>query len=93
VELVHRKKGKVEREFQSFYGGIRAMINDSEIDGEFRDGLWAECASTATYYDNSIINKDEKKSPFNLMFKKRSKGLRNLKDLVKCAWQQLRTKS
>jgi hypothetical protein len=42
VELVHRKKGKVEREFQSFYGGIRAMINDSEIDGEFRENALAQ---------------------------------------------------
>jgi hypothetical protein len=55
------------------------MMNDSEIDGEFRDGLRAECASTATYYDNVIINKDKKKSPIELMFKNRAKGVRNLK--------------
>jgi hypothetical protein len=36
------------------------MMNDSEIDGEFCDRLWAECASTATYYDNLIVNKDKK---------------------------------
>jgi hypothetical protein len=63
-----QRNGKVERKFQTLYGRIRAMMNDSEIDGEFRDGLWAECASTATYYDNLIINKDEKKSPIELMF-------------------------
>jgi hypothetical protein len=55
------------------------MMNDSGIDGEFRDGLWAECASTATYYDNLIINKDKKKSPIELMLKSRAKGLMNLK--------------
>jgi hypothetical protein len=55
------------------------MMNDSEIDGEFRDGLWAECASTATNYDNLMINKDNKKSPIELMFKNRAKGLRELK--------------
>jgi hypothetical protein len=55
------------------------MMNYSEIDGEFRDGLWAECASIATYYNNSIINKDKKKFPIELMFEKRAKGLRNLK--------------
>jgi hypothetical protein len=55
------------------------MMNDSEIDGEFRDELWVECASTATYYDNLMINKDKKKSPIELMFKNRAKGLRNLK--------------
>jgi hypothetical protein len=65
-----QRNGKVERKFQTLYGRIRAMMNDSEIDGELRDGLWAECASTATYYDNSIIKKDKKN---------RAKGLRNLK--------------
>jgi hypothetical protein len=74
-----QRNGKVERKFQSLYGRIRAMMNDSEIDGEFRDGLWAECASTATYYDDSIINMGKKKSPIALMFKNRAKGLMNLK--------------
>jgi hypothetical protein len=54
-------------------------MNDSEIDGEFCDGLWAECSSTTTYDDNLIINKDMKKSPIEIMFKNRAKGLRNLK--------------
>jgi hypothetical protein len=54
-------------------------MNDSEIDGELSDGLKAECASTATYYDNLIISKYKKKSPIELMFKSRAKGLRNLK--------------
>jgi hypothetical protein len=42
------------------------MMNDSEIGGEFRDGLFEECASTATYYENLIFNKDKKKSPIEL---------------------------
>jgi hypothetical protein len=54
-------------------------MNASEIDGEFRDGFWAEYASTVTYYYNLIINKDKKKSPIDLMFKKKAIGLRNLK--------------
>jgi hypothetical protein len=74
-----QRNGKVERKFQTLYGRIRAMMNDSEIDGELRDGLWAEYASTATYYDNLIINKDKKKSLIELMFKSRDKGLMNLK--------------
>jgi hypothetical protein len=49
------------------------MRNDSEIDGEFHNGLWAECASTATYYDNLIINKDKKKSSIELRLKKIAK--------------------
>jgi hypothetical protein len=78
--------GKVKRKFQKLHGRIQEIMNDSEIYGEFCDGSWAVGASTATYYDNSIINKDKKKSPIELMFKNRAKGIRNLKDLVKCAW-------
>jgi hypothetical protein len=55
------------------------MMNDSEIDGEFRDGSWAECAGTATYYDSLIANKDKDKSIIELMFRKKAKELRNLK--------------
>jgi hypothetical protein len=55
-----QRNGKVELKFQTLYGRIQAIMNDSEIDGEFRDGLWTECASTANYYDNLIINKDKK---------------------------------
>jgi hypothetical protein len=73
-----QRNGKLEYKFQTLYGIIRAMMNDFEIDGEFRDGLWAECASTATCYDNLIVNKDKKKSPIELMFKNRVTGLRNL---------------
>ena len=43
---------KVERKFQTQYGRIRAMMNDLGIEGEFRNGLWAECAATGTYYEN-----------------------------------------
>jgi hypothetical protein len=57
-----QRNGNVERKFQTLYDKILAIMNDSEIDGEFRDGLWAECASTATHYDNLIINKDKKVS-------------------------------
>jgi hypothetical protein len=59
-----QRNGKVERKFQTLYGRIRAMMNDSEVGGKFCDGLWAECASTATY---------KKKSPIELMFKNRAK--------------------
>jgi hypothetical protein len=65
-----QRNGKFERKFKTLYGRIRAMINYSEIDGEFCDGLWAECASTATYYDNLIMNKDKRKSPIELMLKR-----------------------
>jgi hypothetical protein len=37
--------GKVEQKFQTLYGQIRAMMNDSGIAGEFCEGLRAECAA------------------------------------------------
>jgi hypothetical protein len=53
-----QRNGKFERKFQTLYVRIQAMMNDYEIDGEFCNGLWAECASTGTYYDKLTINKD-----------------------------------
>ena len=44
------------------------MLNDAGVEGDFREGLWAECASTATYYENLIVDKESKKDPNNLMF-------------------------
>jgi hypothetical protein len=58
------------------------MMNDSEIDGEFRDGSWAECACTATYYNNLIINKDKKSLLLSKCLKTELKDLGILKDLV-----------
>ena len=55
------------------------MMNDSGIEGEFRNGLWAECAATATYYENIIVNKDKRKSPIELMFHEKVRGLKRFK--------------
>jgi hypothetical protein len=30
------------------------MLNDAGIDGKFRNGIWAECESTATFYEDII---------------------------------------
>ena len=49
------------------------MFNDAGIEGDFLKGLWAECASTATYYENIIVSKDKKKLPLELMFKEKTK--------------------
>jgi hypothetical protein len=52
----------VEKKFQTLYGRIFAMLNDACIDGEFRKRLWPECTSTATFYENIIINKQKNKT-------------------------------
>jgi hypothetical protein len=44
------------------------MFNDAGIEGDFGKGLWAECASTATFYDNIIVKTSQNKSPLELMF-------------------------
>jgi hypothetical protein len=74
-----QRNGKVEQKFQTLYGRIRAMFNDAGIKGDFRKGLWAECASTATFYDNIIVKTNQNKSPLELMFKEKAKESNNLR--------------
>jgi hypothetical protein len=69
----------VERKFHTLYGRIRAMFNDSGIVDKIRHGLWAECASTASFYENRIVNKTTQQSPLQLMYNKQFKGHKNLK--------------
>jgi hypothetical protein len=74
-----QRNGKVEQKFQTLYGRIRAMFNDAGIEGNFRKGLWAECASTATFYDNIIVKNSHHKSQLELMFEVKAKELNNLR--------------
>jgi transposase InsO family protein len=76
--MTPQKNGKVERKFQTLYGRIRAMFNDAGIEGNFRTGLWAECESTATYYDNIIEKTSQGKSPLELLLNEKAKELNNL---------------
>jgi hypothetical protein len=71
-----QRNEKVEQKFQTLYGRIRAMLNDAGIEGDFCKGLWAECASTATFYDNIIVHH---KSPLELMFNVKVKESNNLR--------------
>jgi hypothetical protein len=54
--------GKVERKFQTFFGRIRAMLNNAGVKDQLRSGVWAECAMTVT----SIKNKEV--CPYELLF-------------------------
>jgi transposase InsO family protein len=40
---IPQRNGKVERKFQTLYGRIRAMLNDSGLEDGIQDGHWAEC--------------------------------------------------
>jgi hypothetical protein len=69
------------------------MFNDAGIEGDFRKGLWDECPSTATFYDNIIVKNSQNKSPIEIMFKEKAKELNNLRKLEKFALRQPKVKS
>jgi hypothetical protein len=53
-----KRNVKVEIKFQTLYGSIRSMINDARIKEIMRRGIWAACASTATFYANTMLNRE-----------------------------------
>jgi hypothetical protein len=55
------------------------VLNNSGVEGTFCEGLWAESASTVTYYENLIGDKERKQDPTKLMFNGFSKKPRKLK--------------
>jgi hypothetical protein len=54
------------------------MLNDLGIVDKIRDGHWAECASTASFYENRIVSKTTQQSPLQLMYNKKFKGIKTL---------------
>lgn len=58
-----QQNGRVERRFATLYGRVRSMLNAAQLNQEFRKGLWAECARTATYLDNQDCENSENKRP------------------------------
>jgi hypothetical protein len=63
-----QRNGNVERKFQKLYRRIRAMLNGSDLEGELRDKIWAECVMNVTYLSNIISTKSSFKSPFELLY-------------------------
>ena len=37
-----QQNGKVERKFATLYGRVKSMFNAAILDGDLRNGLWAE---------------------------------------------------
>jgi hypothetical protein len=68
VPRTSKRNLKVERMCQTFFGRIRAMLNGSGLQEEIRSGIWAECASTATFYSNTLATRVTKRSPQELLF-------------------------
>ena len=45
-----QRNGIAERKFQTYYRRVRTMLNGAGLKNEkIRNGVWAECATTATY--------------------------------------------
>jgi len=59
-----QQNGIVERAFATLYGRVRAMLRSSGLDQNFKNGLWAECAATATLLDNILVDKDGESNYF-----------------------------
>ena len=53
-----QQNGRVERRFATLYGRVRSMLNAAHLTPDLRNGLWAECAHTATYLDNLDCDND-----------------------------------
>jgi hypothetical protein len=63
-----QRNGKVERKFQTFFGRIRAILNNARLEEGLRSGVWAECARTTTFLSNVTALKSRAMCPFQLMF-------------------------
>jgi hypothetical protein len=55
------------------------MLNGAGLKDEFRSRIWAECASTATFYSNILLTNGRSKSPQELMFGNKSHCVNNLR--------------
>jgi hypothetical protein len=55
------------------------MLSDSGIKEEVRRGIWVECAYTATFYANILVNRESGEPPHISIFGVKFKKLRKLK--------------
>jgi hypothetical protein len=58
----------VERKFQTFYGRIRALLNNAGLNNEVRSGVSAECTRTVTFLSNIAAIKVQEKCLFQLLY-------------------------
>jgi transposase InsO family protein len=74
-----QQNGRVERKFASLYGRVRAMLNGARVTKEIRGKLWAECANTATLYENMIVGENQSESAYKSFYGKDPNYARYLK--------------
>ena len=68
-----QRNGKVERKYQTFFGRIRATLNNAGVEDGIRSGVWAECARTVTFLSNITSVKSQEKCPYQLLFESKPK--------------------
>ena len=71
--------GKIERKFATLYGKARSMLNAARLPHSMREGLWAQCAKTASQLENIIISKDGDTSPAEKFHGSNPKWSKNLR--------------
>jgi hypothetical protein len=63
-----QRNGKVERKFQTFFGRIRAMLNNSGVKDQLRSGVWPESSVIVTFLWNITSIKNQEICPYELLF-------------------------
>ena len=74
-----QQNGKVERNFATLYGRMRAMKKAANFNSEQRSELWTEAASTATKLDNIIVDNKKDKSAYQKFYGRNTKYEKHLK--------------
>ena len=69
-----RSNGLVERAFAFLYDRVRAMLNQSGLEGSMCSDLWEEAANLAVDLDNMITRNDGKTSEEKMLGQRRLIG-------------------
>jgi hypothetical protein len=80
-----QRNGKIERNFHTFYGRIRSMLNGTGLTGDLRNKIWAECTMTTTYLSNILSSKSSLKALLSYCLAVSPSYIMNLRYLVKLA--------
>jgi hypothetical protein len=73
VPRTPQRIGDLQQKFQTFYGRIRATLDNGGIEDRIRTGLWAEYARTSVFLSNITSIKAKDKCPYKLMFGRKPK--------------------
>jgi hypothetical protein len=60
--------GVVERKFATLYSSVRTMLHAAKVTKELCQGLWAECAKTATDIENMVATPNKLKPALNMFY-------------------------